>query len=899
MVNATAQIEQNPSETLKSSLDLEKGTFSLAYIPSGVWEEVKNSDYEWKYIISRLMKPRKVTHTLEEYYKETKTAQAILKHKGGFVGGRFSGITRKSSELICRTLLTLDIDSCRTPQGGMLSITEIEYELGTMGIEYVLYTTHSSTKDDPKLRIVSPLSREVSPDEYKYIVKSFIAKYGSKLGEIDSASSVPSQLMFLPVDVADGHFYSKHQEGTLFDVEEYLHDFKGGYQISTPQEINLRHSSKYQELREINYEVITFADLDLGHRAASRDDIEAALQLLDPNMKNQEWVTVGMALHHWNEVEGLDLWDEWSQGGHTYKEGECYRRWDSFSGLDKEHIVTVGTLFHKARKAATTRLRKVIDDIVEEINKATKDDIYGVIMGKIRAAKIEGQSQLDSLAGAIHVRLKELDSSAPTRSSILKDLRPIKKAIKAGVENAPEWCKPWVYSVQEHRYFNINTGENVGSQGFNNFNRVYLPQPEKGGAKPNPEIYAMDNGFIEKVSHRQYDPTQPTPFFTTNGLRYLNTFDPSSIPKPAERINLAEARDTIHRFEAHIETLFINDSKGGLFFKYWFAHQVQNTGELLGWLPLIQSIQGLGKSMLETLLRSILGKDNVGVVTPKSLKENFNNWAYGVAVNMLSEIKISGHNRYEITDALKPNITDEHIEIIAKGKDPINVVNRCNYVAFTNHKDAVPVAVDDRRWFIHYVPFRTIEEFVTAANTNLKQRGVKITDPTPHAYYSNLRNVVSSPDDAFQGGNAHYIHKYLKELEIPEWFKQQTTAPNTQSKEMLSRTEEDKRLGDHAEIHDVLERGGLGFNNEVVSVKHLRAELDKLASEGLCEVDGSMLQGRRSGATLQKLGFGKLGKISWKNPETTEFEVVNAWSRSPMSKENFKLMLDATFEGAF
>ena len=54
---------------------------------------------------------------------------------------------------------------------------------------------------------------------------------------------------------------------------------------------------------------------------------------LDPNMGRDEWIRVGMALHHECDGDdtGFELWDEWSQDGYTYVSTEALRvQWDSF-----------------------------------------------------------------------------------------------------------------------------------------------------------------------------------------------------------------------------------------------------------------------------------------------------------------------------------------------------------------------------------------------------------------------------------------------------------------------------------------------------------------------------------------------------------------------------------------
>ncbi len=47
----------------------------------------------------------------------------------------------------------------------------------------------------------------------------------------------------------------------------------------------------------------------------TREQIDAGLAALDANMGHDDWLHVGMALHHETEGDGFDLWDTWSSQG--------------------------------------------------------------------------------------------------------------------------------------------------------------------------------------------------------------------------------------------------------------------------------------------------------------------------------------------------------------------------------------------------------------------------------------------------------------------------------------------------------------------------------------------------------------------------------------------------------
>lgn len=69
----------------------------------------------------------------------------------------------------------------------------------------------------------------------------------------------------------------------------------------------------------------------------SFEELREMVEALDPDDHHDEWIKVGMAIHHETDGsdEGLELWDEWSSQGSKYREGECARRWDTFGGAGK------------------------------------------------------------------------------------------------------------------------------------------------------------------------------------------------------------------------------------------------------------------------------------------------------------------------------------------------------------------------------------------------------------------------------------------------------------------------------------------------------------------------------------------------------------------------------------
>ena len=70
----------------------------------------KNQDISWADLCARCGSTIRTTETVEEYRKLKKGQQDGIKDVGGFVGGHLRGGRRKTGTVLCRSMLTLDMD---------------------------------------------------------------------------------------------------------------------------------------------------------------------------------------------------------------------------------------------------------------------------------------------------------------------------------------------------------------------------------------------------------------------------------------------------------------------------------------------------------------------------------------------------------------------------------------------------------------------------------------------------------------------------------------------------------------------------------------------------------------------------------------------------------------------
>ena len=173
----------------------------------------KNKDTSWERLVERLSKCKHTRETAAEYKAMAKTAQGKVKDVGGFVGGTVVGGARKADAITARSLVTLDIDFGTQDTVGL--VEDMMY-----GTAWCLYSTHSHTPEKPRYRLVVPLSREVSPDEYIPVARRIADDIGIDL--FDDSTYEPSRLMYWPSAPADVDYVFATGEGEPADPDRIL-----------------------------------------------------------------------------------------------------------------------------------------------------------------------------------------------------------------------------------------------------------------------------------------------------------------------------------------------------------------------------------------------------------------------------------------------------------------------------------------------------------------------------------------------------------------------------------------------------------------------------------------------------------------------------------------------------
>lgn len=147
----------------------------------------------------KLKVPARGTETLAEYLNLKKSQQDDLKDIGGFVGGTLSGTRRKANHVTGRDIITLDLDNI--PAGRK---DDIMRRVEALGCGYCIYSTRKHQPAAPRLRVLLPLDRTVTADEYEPLARKTAEYIGLEF--VDPTTFEPSRLMYWPSCCFDSEY---------------------------------------------------------------------------------------------------------------------------------------------------------------------------------------------------------------------------------------------------------------------------------------------------------------------------------------------------------------------------------------------------------------------------------------------------------------------------------------------------------------------------------------------------------------------------------------------------------------------------------------------------------------------------------------------------------------------
>lgn len=152
-------------------------------------------------------------------------------------------------------------------------------------------------------------------------------------------------------------------------------------------------------------------------------------------------------------------------------------------------------------------------------------------------------------------------------------------------------------------------------------------------------------------------------------------------------------------FLNHIAALLPNAQDQQILLAY-LAALVQYPGVKFQWMPLLQGVEGNGKSLIITAIAHAVGRRYTHLPNAHDISNKFNAWLVGKLFIGIEEIYTK--DRIECIETLKPLITNSRVDIQGKGDNQETGDNRANFIATTNHQDAIRKTNRDRRYCVFF-----------------------------------------------------------------------------------------------------------------------------------------------------------------------------------------------------
>ena len=188
-------------------------------VSSKVW---KNTKMLWSELVNKLSKPVVTNETYKRFMEASKEEQSKIKDVGGFVGGFLTNGRREKSNVLYRQLVTLDVD---------FSHNNFWWDFTMLfDCAAVIHSTHKHCESKPRHRLIIPLDREVSQEEYQAIARKIAGDLNINL--FDASTFDVNRLMFWPSVSHDAEYYFQYQDGTFLSADKILESYNDWQDIN-------------------------------------------------------------------------------------------------------------------------------------------------------------------------------------------------------------------------------------------------------------------------------------------------------------------------------------------------------------------------------------------------------------------------------------------------------------------------------------------------------------------------------------------------------------------------------------------------------------------------------------------------------------------------------------------
>jgi len=262
--------------------------------------------------------------------------------------------------------------------------------------------------------------------------------------------------------------------------------------------------------------------------------------------------------------------------------------------------------------------------------------------------------------------------------------------------------KKYYYMEDIGEMFDPKLDQSYKEKEFNNKWLYYFPGYR--GKKKDDKAFAKllkDPEFQErKLTGRAMLPEEPYP---------VAEIKPGEHPllMPGKYWNLYEGRPLepeegdVREILSHFKKVFGEDNWRHL--EQYLAFCIRFPGKKTRWIPLVVSVEGVGKGLLMRMMSKLMGHKYVNEnVSFSDITEKHSVIVVGTLFICLNEVVLDKQyaTKRTISSKIKPFITDDFLNINDKGKRIYKYLNNCNSMVFSNDKDCLHVDTSSRRYLV-------------------------------------------------------------------------------------------------------------------------------------------------------------------------------------------------------
>ncbi len=516
------------------------------------------------------------------------------------------------------------------------------------------------------------------------------------------------------------------------------------------------------------------------------------------------------------------------------KQSELVRdKWDREDYLDRtiKKAVSMQTSVYSIQAADNSLAESVGACKIKGVSDSQANLAEGVRALKLAEAKDDPELvfQLSQLSSARFW----LDNKDCTPAEMVAKTKPIERAAKP-VTGDPEISVGYqlldatgqiehfrgcTYIQSVHKVF-IPSGKMLRPDQFNStFGGYNFQTQSEDSSKTTKKAWeAFTESQLVRYPQAQDEAFRPNmtagAIFTEEGISFVNTY----VPVEVER-KVGDATP----FLDHLAKLLPDQGDRDILLAY-MAAIVQFKGVKFQWCPLIQGVEGNGKTLFTRCVKAAVGAKYTHLPPAKEIAEKFNDWLFHKLFIGVEDIYLP-ESKQEVIEVLKPMITNPQLAMRAMQQSQVMGDNVANFILNSNHRDGVRKTENDRRFCMLY--------------TAQQNKSDIARDGMAGSYFPDLY-------DWLNGGGYAIVTEYLHTYAIPDALNPAgachrapvTTSTQSAINESLGMVEQS--------IEEAIQEGRPGFAGGWVSSVHLDILLKEIRRT---------VPPRRRREVLQSLGY--------------------------------------------